>query len=185
MVFLGIVGVGIFVPLYGDETAGKLMRGMFIADGWRFNTLVPQCGPDFLRKVPGLLLPGALAYDFAYSHATPLGIRIGGMIVDICAIGLFGVAVKSFAHAKQIRLPWIAAVICFIGLGVLPLTLVMARGEQVLLLLVLIFTCAPPLISRYVQPHQSGRILACAIAFCVLQNIFLYTHPKALFFFRY
>ncbi|AOB31171.1 hypothetical protein AKI39_11370 [Bordetella sp. H567] len=182
-VCLAIIGVGIFVPLYGDETATKLMRGMFIANGWKFNTLLPQCRPEFLREVPRLLLPGALAYDFAYSHASPLGIRIGGMVVDVGIMGFLGIAVKSWADSKQSRLPWIAAVICVAGLGVLPLTLVMARGEQMLLLLLLIFICAPHLISRYVPRLNVGWILACAIAFCVLQSIFFYTHPKSLFFF--
>jgi hypothetical protein len=182
-VFLAIVAAGLFVPLYGDEAAMKIMRGMFIADGWKFNTLVPQCNANYLRSVPALLYPGALAYDVAYAGATPLGIRLAGIVTDLCWIGLTCFALRTLMRPQHLYWVVLAALASIVGLGVMPLTFVMARGEGVLLVLLTLFVCFPPLMERYVDTMQRGRLFACAIAFCLLASLFFYTHPKTLFFF--
>lgn len=182
-VFLVIVAAGLFVPIYGDETATKIMRGMFIANGWKYNTILPQCNTDYLRSVPFLLYPGALAYDLVYSQATPLGIRLIGMATDLCWLGLTATAIRALAKPRHLHWAVLAAVTSVVGLGVLPLTLVMARGEQVILLLLMLFLCFPSFTARVTCGTSRARLFACAIMFCLVASTFFYTHPKTLFFF--
>jgi hypothetical protein len=99
LVFLCVVAAGLCVPLYGDEVAVKFMRGMFIANGWKVNTLVPQCNPDYLRSVPAVFVPAALVYDFFYAHATPLGIRLAGIFTNLCWVALTAATLRLLVRA--------------------------------------------------------------------------------------
>ncbi|NYH19856.1 hypothetical protein [Paraburkholderia bryophila] len=182
-VFLLIVAAGLFVPVYSDEAATKMMRGMFFANGWKYNTLLPQCNRDYLRSVPALLYPGAFAYDLIYGRATPLGIRLLGMATDLCWLALTAGAIRVLTKPKHLHWALLAAVTSVCGLGVLPLTLVMARGEQVMLFLLMLFLCLPVLTARIAASTSRARVLACAIPFCLVVSVFFYTHPKTLFFF--
>lgn len=181
--FLAIMVAGLFVPVYSDEVATKMMRGMFFTNGWKINTLLPQCNRDYLRGVPFLLYPGAFAYDMVYGRATPLGIRLFGMATDLCWLGLTAIAIRVLTKAKHLRWALLAAVTSVVGLGVTPLTLVMARGEQVILLLLMVFLCLPAVTARFAGGTSRSGLFACAILFCFVVSVFFYTHPKTLFFF--
>ncbi|WGS54147.1 hypothetical protein LFL96_24270 [Paraburkholderia sp. D15] len=187
-VFLAIVAAGLFVPVYSDEAATKMMRGAFFSNGWEYNTLLPQCDRNYLRSVPALLYPGAFVYDIVYGHATPLGIRLLGMIADLCWLALTATAVRILTKPKQLHWALLAAIASIVGLGVLPMTMVMARGEQVILLLLIAFLCLPALTARIAgRTGTSGRegrvgLIASVILFCVVVSAFFYTHPKTLFF---
>jgi hypothetical protein len=183
LVFLVIVIAGIFVPLYGDEVAVKFMRGMFIANGWKINTLVPQCNVDYLRSVPALFVPAALVYDFAYAHATPLGIRVGGMITALCWIALTGMTLHRLVRTRPLNWLMFAAVLAVAGLGVMPMTLVMARGETLLLLMLTLFVYLSAASPRRVASASRPELLGWVVLWCVLVSVFFYTHPKTLFFF--
>lgn len=181
--FISIVGAAILVPVYGDEVATRIMRGMFIVNGWRLNTLVPQCNPEYLRSVPFLLLPGALAYDVAYSGASPLAIRLGGMVVEAGWVVLGSAAILRQARRARTGWLWVGIFISLIGLGVLPLILVMARGEQVLMLFMALFIVYPTWAGKDTSGTSMWKSVVLLVGFCLLTSIFFYTHPKALFFF--
>lgn len=182
-ILLVILGAGLLVPVYGDEAAAIFMRGQFIANGWRFNSLLPQCGPGYLHSLPALLIPGALVYDVLYSAATPLGIRIIGVSTALLWVGMSVATISALIQSNATRRLTLASFAAIMGLGVLPLTLVMMRSEQILLVLLTLFLGLPLFVRRYLRAYQGGWLLACAFAFCIAASIFFYTHPKALFFF--
>lgn len=180
---LVILCVSVFVPVYGDEVATRIMRGMFFVNGWQFNSMLPQCSPDYLRPVPVSLLPAAMLYNFIYAASTPLGLRLTGLAIELGWLSATLLTIRSVFHTSQ---RWRTAVIwlaCIVGLGVLPLTLSMARGEQMLLLILTVVIGFPSLLASRTELQRDGALIACAIVFCIVTSLFFYTHPKALFFF--
>ncbi|SDC22147.1 hypothetical protein SAMN05216345_101973 [Cupriavidus sp. YR651] len=178
-----VLVAGVFVPVYGDEVAAIFMRGMFIANGWKLNTLLPQCGPEFLSGVPALLVPGAVTYDLVYSLATgPLFIRLAGILTALLWFGAAGALIIAQVRSQRLGCAMLASLASIVGLGVLPLTMVMMRSEQILLLLLTLFLAFPVVLRRDIGRENSWRLLILAAAFCLVVSIFCYTHPKALFF---
>jgi hypothetical protein len=92
------------------------------------------------------------------------------------------IAVRILLPNRMDQLRWLSAMLAILGLGVLPLTLVLARSEQWLLLLLTVFTLYPFVLQRinWVQ-YRFGRVCLLAL-FCVLVSFAFYAHPKALFF---
>ncbi|MGO4303096.1 hypothetical protein [Cupriavidus sp. RAF12] len=180
--FCAILGAGLLVPVYGDEVASVFMRGMFRDNGWRLNSLMPQCGPDFLLQVPWFHLPGALASEALYGATTPLGVRIRGLVIIFVWLGLTAMGIRGLFRARVLGTWILAGFVAVLGLGVLPLTLVMMRGEQMLLLLISVFLCFPIVAGRWAKVRDHGRLALLAAGFSLTASTFFYTHPKTLFF---
>jgi len=181
-VFCVVLGMGLLVPVYADEVATVLMRGMFLTNGWRINTLMPQCGPEFLHGVPWLHVPGALAYDVIYNASTPLGVRVRGLIIAFAWLGLTATIILNMIRSRALGTWALAAFVAVLGMGVLPLTLGMMRGEQMLLLLLSVFMGFPLLAGRWAGGGEQGRLALLCVLFCLATSLFFYTHPKTLFF---
>lgn len=181
--FCAILSAGLLVPVYADEAASVLMRGMFLANGWRLSILLPQCRADFLHTVPWLHYPGALVSDLVYGAASPLGVRMRGLMIGFVWLGLTAWVIHALVRPRLMGTWVLAGFVSLLGLGVLPLTLVMLRGEQMLLLLLSAFVAYPMLAGRWIDGGGRGRIALSAVLFCLLASTFFYTHPKAVFFF--
>lgn len=182
-VWVAIIVTTILVPLYSDEIATKMMQAAAITNGWKFNTLYPECHSDFLLNIPVSMRPGAFAYGVLYAKTTPLGIRIISVVTALCCGALLAVAVRWVFPHRRLYLPTLAVVAAVTGLGVLPLTLGLARAEQWLVLLLTLFILFPALVKRIARPGQRARLLACLVVFCFAASFFFYCHPKAVFFF--
>ncbi|TXC88856.1 hypothetical protein [Paraburkholderia azotifigens] len=182
-VWVAIIATAILVPLYSDEIATKMMQAAAITNGWKFNTLYPECHSDFLLNIPLSMRPAAFAYEMLYAKATPLGIRIISVVTALCCGALLALAVRWVFSHRRLYLPAMAVVAAITGLGVLPLTLGLARAEQWLVLLLTLFVLFPALVERIARPGQRARRLACLIVFCFAASFFFYSHPKAVFFF--
>jgi hypothetical protein len=182
-VWVAVIATTILVPLYSDEIATKMMQAAAIANGWKFNTLYPECHSDFLLNIPVSMRPAAFAYGVLYAKATPLGIRISSVVTALCWGALLALAVRWVYPHRRMYLPALAIVAAVTGLGVLPLTLGLARAEQWLALLLTLFVLFPALVERISRPGQRVRQLACLVVFCFATSFFFYIHPKAIFFF--
>lgn len=181
-VFGVVLATGIFVPVYADEAAGVLMRGMFLANDWRLNTLMPQCGPGFLQSVQWLHLPGALVSDLIMHAGTPLGVRVRGLAIGFAWLLATWMVFRALIRSDVLRIWLFAGFVAVLGVGVLPLTLVMMRGEQMMLFLLSVLLVLPLVLRRDRAAGHQGTTAGLAAAFCLVTSLFFYTHPKAVFF---
>jgi hypothetical protein len=182
-VWIAVIGTTVLVPLYSDEIATKMMQAAAFTNGWKLNTLVPQCRPDYLLNIPISMRPAAFAYEVLYARTTPLEIRIISVVTALCWGALLALAVRWVYPHRRLYLPALAVVAAVTGLGVLPLTIGLARAEQWLVLLVTLFALFPALVERVARPGQRVAVLPCLIVFCFAVSFFFYSHPKSVFFF--
>ena len=172
---------GILVPVYTDEMALQMARSRLFAEGGELIKLLPQCDYSLLAQVPLTWYPAAIVNAILYFGWSSAGLRILGI-----ALGLAWLAVSwtwAGRHPQHL-LPrrWFQALILsFSLLGVLPFVLVMARSEQ-LLALGLAAYCMFPLFWPARQDDSAPFVALKAFLFLLLTSVFLFAHPKALFF---
>lgn len=177
---LALLGVGLFVPLYSDEVATKFVQARYLAEGGQMITLFPQCGAGLARPTPLSWHPAALLFDLMYGHLTPLGLRIAGAALALAWLGVLAAWLSQAVSGARL-LAWAAAA-ATLGLGVLPLTLVLTRPEQWLLLLLAGFLLLPAIAARWLRAGPRWAGPAMCGAFLLMASVFGYSHPKALFF---
>lgn len=181
--FVATISLGIIVPIYVDEVATKLVQARFLAEGGQMLSLFPQCSAGFILDTPLTWYPAALVFAGLYGHLQPLGIRIAGLAVFAAWLAVFtGWIFLASTDARQ-RLRAVAGMAAILGLGVLPLTMVLARPEQWLLLVVtsfLLLAAGAGRVAAYLG--RIGGPAALLSAFLLLTSLLNYAHPKALFF---
>ncbi len=133
-VFFAVISAGILVPVYADEVAVRIMRSTFFSEQGRILTLMPQCGSDLGLAVPWSWFPAAIATSLLVSNLPLFGIRVAGLATAVLWIASLAIVVRILVHNRGQQLPWLSAMLTILGVGVLPLTLVLARSEQWLLL---------------------------------------------------
>jgi len=176
------LGLGLFVPLYTDEVATKFVQARFFAEEGKMLSLFPQCASGFILDTPISWYPAALIYSFLYSNLGPLGIRVAGVTTAFIWLGLLSYWAVMTIPGRQDRIRLLAAIAAVLGLGVLPFTLVLARAEQWLVLLLTIYCMFPAFAERAFRPETRWRALIWLIVFCIVTSLFYYTHAKAVFF---
>jgi hypothetical protein len=176
------LGLGLFVPLYTDEVATKFVQARFFAEDGKMLSLFPQCASGFILDTPISWYPAALIHSFLYSNLDPLGVRIVGVATAFIWLAVLSYWVILTIPARQGRLHLLAAIAAVLGLGVLPFTLVLARAEQWLVLLLTIYCLLPALAARAFCLEKRWGASVWLIIFCILTSLFNYTHPKAVFF---
>ena len=183
MLLLASFLLGIFVPLYTDEVATKIVQARFFAEGGKIVTLFPQCGASFIVDTPLTWYPAAMIYAFLYAGLEPLGIRISGVAMALVWVTLSFWGILKITSIRQYSIYLYAAIAVILGLGVLPFMLILARSEQWLILLITLY-CFFPIISRRVISHESTlNKWGLFFVFCLVTSLFFYSHPKAIFFF--
>lgn len=183
MLLLATFLLGIFVPLYTDEVATKIVQARFFAEGGKIVTLFPQCGASFVVDTPLTWYPAAIIYAFLYAGLEPLGLRISGVAMALAWIALSFWGIVRITSIRQYSIYLYAAVAVILGLGVLPFLMILARSEQWLILLITLY-CLFPIISRRVIFHKSTfSKWGLFFVFCLVTSLFFYSHPKAIFFF--
>ena len=175
--------LGMFLPLYTDELATKIMQSRFFAEHGRLLTLFPQCESGFISDTPYSWYPAAVIYSFIYSQLEPLGIRIAGVVTSLMSLVVLFYWISSKALISKDKILLCATVAAIFGLGVFPFVLVLARAEQWLVLLIVTY-CLFPIISKRLLQHKNKLVeIASFIIFCILTSFFFYTHTKSIFFF--
>ena len=181
--FLVIMVMGVFVPIYADEVSTKMTQATVVAMGWKMHTLVPQCGAELAIKIPVSWYPAAALYQLLYSGISPLGIRIIALATTFSWLALIVFWWKWSFPVHQNRIRLLAAIVSAVGLGVLPFTMILARSEQWLLLLLTGFCIFPIVANRASRLDSRWGSAAWFVAFCIGISLFFYAHPKAVFFF--
>jgi hypothetical protein len=181
--FIFIIIAGLLVPIYADEVSTKITQATIFDEEWRLRTLIPQCLPDLTIEPPITWVPAAVFYNIAYFWLSPLGIRVASVLTALTWVAMFAKAVCIFVEDKFARF-YIGAILAAIaGLGVLPLTFVLARSEQWLLLLLMFFVLFPFWISRSGYSSPLSRKMIFLGLFCITTSLIYYAHVKAVFFF--
>ena len=172
---------GLLVPIYSDEVAIHMSKARFFLEGGRLVTLFPQCDTLPTTQVPLTWYPAAILYGFVYALPGGLGLRLTGIALGLSYLSLIWFWVgKLFQDAKWKSI-FRTLIIAINGLGVLPLILILARSEQVLVLSMLLLCFFS--ISWCTAETDSRRLKTLKVlAFLLLVSTFYYTHPKSLFF---
>jgi hypothetical protein len=132
--FLIMLAIGILLPVYGDEI------------GWRFQErawidIVDRaysdlCGANTFAAPPWFMLPvrwfSAMANQ---AFADPLFVRLEGVICACAWAGLLWTLIARLEPDRERRVRVQTLVFALLGMGMLPLLLVMSRPEQPLLLM--------------------------------------------------
>lgn len=189
--FAGALTLGICVPLYTDEIDTKLMMARFFAEKGTIVTLLPQCTSAFIQDIPVALYGGAVLFTLVYGKLGLVGLRVSGLVF---AFALYAALVKlawdttgapagapsDRTARRDRRIRQAGLVAAALSTGVMPLVLVLSRSEQVMTLSLVTYAAFPSLMkSRGTTPLRQGALIA---AFVVLTSLFLYAHPKYLFF---
>ena len=132
--------------------------------------------------MPFAWYPAALVQAAIYSGLTPLGIRLAGIAVAFASVGVLWYLAPAIFPALNTRLRCVAAVAAILSFGVLPWTLVLARPEQWIIVLIAVFLAFPALAARAVSHQRSWNSWSMLALFMLLTSLISYSHTKALFF---
>ncbi|MDH5276137.1 MAG: hypothetical protein OEW88_06910 [Gammaproteobacteria bacterium] len=179
---LATIALGILVPVYVDEIATKLVQARFLSEHGEMLSLFPQCASGFVLDTPLTWYPAALAFSLFYGGLQPVGLRLAGTALFLAWLALLAAWLFLTIPEPRRRLRAVAAMAALVGLGVLPLTMVLARPEQ---WVVLLLTCYLVLAAGGERAASRARVLgpaAVLAAFALLTSLLNYSHPKALFF---
>ena len=182
VVFFVVISTGILVPIYADEVAFRIMRSTFFTEHGRLLTLMPQCGSDLGFPIVWSWFPAAIGFSLIFSDLSPFGIRVAGLVTAIIWLASLTIVARILIPNKRHQLRWLSAMLATLGVGVLPLTLVLARSEQWLLLLLTVFILFPFVSQKINEVRSRFGLVSLLVMFCVLVSFTLYAHPKALFF---
>lgn len=184
-IILGLVVLvlcfGLLVPIYSDEVAIHMSKARFFLEGGQLVTLLPQCDTSPTTQVPLTWYPAAILYGFVYALPGGLGLRLTGIALGLSYLSLLWFWVGKLFQDEKWKNIFRALIIAINGLGVLPLILILARSEQVLVLSILLLCLFS--IFWYTAETDSRRLKTLKVlAFLLLVSTFYYTHPKSLFF---
>ena len=172
---------GLLVPIYSDEVAIHMAKARFILEGGQLITLLPQCETSVTTQVPLTWYPAAILYSFVYALPTGLGLRLTGIALGLSYLFLLWFWVGKLFQNTNPRNVFRALITAINGLGVLPLILILARSEQILVLSMILLCLFS--IFWYTTEIDSRSVRALKVlSFLLLVSTFYYTHPKSLFF---
>lgn len=180
--FVAILMIGLLVPIYADEVAFRMMRAGFFSEGQRVLTLLPQCHPDLALPIPLSMFPAAFSVSLIVSGLPPIGVRIAGLSTAFVWVCLLALLIRFLLIERQSQSSWLSGILAILGLGVLPLTLILARSEQWLLVLITLFVVFPLATARLGQSRFDWSQVGLLAVFCMAVSLAFYAHPKALFF---
>lgn len=165
-------------PVFSDEILYKFY-GRFFVDGWYIRFVQARCNDGDYVRFPVGLLPGFLAQSFLYGFLdSPFALRVHGICFAILIqLGIW----RTFADVR-LRGLWMGGIL---GLGLIPLGLILSRPEQILVICLIAATWISKKhnrMSRLMATSQSwfeSQLPGVLIVF--LSAIAVGTHAKALF----
>ena len=173
-------GMSIFVPIYSDEVTFKIYQSRLFHDGLVNITLFPQCGA-FTTAPPWYMMPARVIDAVVYGELhNPLLLRVAGIATFLGWLGLALVLLRGALAVRLERLTLAGTAASFLGLGILPLLLVLNRPEQVLLIGLTMVLLAP-FVARE-NASATYEALAATLGVCLL-TLLLAVHPKVVLFF--
>jgi hypothetical protein len=180
VLFLVVLALTFFVPLYMDEILTKVMDARFFAEHRTLVTLTPQCGASWVNPLPLAFYPGSIFVTLLYGGLELVGLKVSGIVLALAWFAGTGWLACRTATRKTERVRRFGIVAALLGCGVFPCVLVLARRESVMLLCLLAY-CAFPIASRrWASTRWGGPVVATA--FILTTSLFFFSHPKALFY---
>lgn len=178
LVFVALIVSGLLVPIYADEVSTKMTQATVFSHNGRMLTAIPQCLQNMTMAIPVSWYPGAAIYHLIYAKLGPMMIRVSGVIIALMFVIAVALGFRRVLPANVPYWPILAGFFAVLGLGVLPLTLLLSRSEQWFLLLLTYFLFFP-LISK---KNRDGIFVFYGLIFLTSTALLFYTHPKAAFF---
>lgn len=180
VLFLIVLSMTFFVPLYMDEILTKIVDARFFAEHGTLVTLTPQCGSSWVNPLPVSFYPGSIFVTLLYGRLGLVGLKVSGILLALAWFTGTGWVACRTATRKTEKVHRFAMVAALLGCGVFPCVLVLARRESIMLLCLLAY-CVLPSASRRWATARFGPH-AVAIAFIFTTSLFFFSHPKALFY---
>jgi hypothetical protein len=172
--------VAFFMPIYTDEVTWKWFQSRLFHDGFVNISLFPQCGATFTTTPLWFMVPLRTVEAWVYGDLTnPLWLRFLGIATCLVWIGIMLAMLRGALGVRLSDLTLAGTVAGFLGLGVLPMLLVINRPEQVLLIGLTVVFLLP-----FLQPDRttaSREALTLAGVLCLVVLLFT-EHAKALLF---
>lgn len=171
---------GLLVPLYSDEISLKMMQAAAISNGGKLLALTPQCNSGLTLPIPTSWYPAAIVYQLVFQGLSPLMIRVSGIVVALLFIFTTAMGIRRIALDRNLSQYIILVFLTSVGVGLIPLTLILSRSEQWLLLCLSCLILPPLFYKNKKHGDRVGWLLL--VAYVVCASLFFYTHPKSLFF---
>jgi hypothetical protein len=177
---LALLGLSVLTPLYTDEVGYKAQVVRILDDGAKMVSVLPQCAGSHVLPVPLSWWPAALVYAALFRPLGLLGLKISGVVLVVLWFALAWKLLGTFGRGPGRRRAFavFAAAHLF---GVVPLTLVMARAEGMLLLCLLVFVSFAVGGGFRKRATTPGRALAFG-GFALTVSVFFFGHPKTVLF---
>ncbi len=179
-VFAGFLLCGILMPLYSDEISWRAQERAGI-DGVD-KLMSDQCGPHTLAKPPFFIMP--VRYYSAYFNTTfsePLYVRLSGIGYALVWAAMLFALIRQICDDRNRRDMLYLIGFGLMGLGVMPLMLVLSRPEQPLMLSI---TAAVLLVMARrpdtIKPDSSVKAWATSLLILALAIIAMSYHLKGI-----
>jgi hypothetical protein len=173
--------MALYVPIYVDEPAWKLIGARLFVDSGKLIYFFPVCSTGFWLDVPVSWLPTRLIDSVLYQDPTnPFKLRLFGWTAFLSLLTAWTYMLRRISSLSTAVCGLL--VTCFFSVGVLPFLLVFNRPEQAILIYL---TACLLLLIKYDNDEVTGRwkrsALTCGLGLlaCLLAG----SHPKGLFFF--
>lgn len=180
LLFGSTLALGFFVPLYTDEVGYHMQVSRTLLEDGRLVSLLPQCNA-FVSKVSLVSYPAAILYHLLFSRLGLLGLRVASLLLAFAWFCAVGWAIVRRVRGRNARVRKLAAFVAMYALGVLPLTLVTARAEPILVLCLAAYLAFPLAWSKAMREGVRYRTLVTG-GFILVTSVFYFSHPKALLF---
>lgn len=167
------------VPIYLDEVGWRMITGRYLQDGGVMISLFPRCGASFATAPPAFMTPVRLAEGWISGGSPPLQIRFMAIAALLTWFAVVAALLPRATAGLLQRRRAMALMAAGIGLGGLPLVLVMNRPEQVLLIGLTLLMLVPLALPDR-RPRWVDWIMSLGAVGTIM--VMLAAHPKALLF---
>ncbi len=174
---LALLAVWVVMPVYSDEVATKFSTSNFFNQYGRYVGLFPQCQNSAQGFIPWIFYPSSIVMSMVYGFVDVLALKLLGIVFGASFLAMLAVLMRSRANSNWINAYF--ALVPFVFLGVVPLTLFMSRPEQLLVLSMLISTWL--ILRDGVDDGGVKKLLSIASLFFLITLAF-YVHPKSIFY---
>lgn len=177
ILFLLLLTVWLVLPVYSDEVVTKFNTSNFFSQNGKYIGLFPQCYSSTPQQIPWIFHPSSILMSFAYGFLDVLGLKIIGILIACACLTMIAMLLKNRSGSRWIDGYFL--LVPYLFLGVVPLTLLMSRPEQVLVLSMLVSAW---IVLR--KTENEALIYTCLklLTLVIFITLAIYIHPKAIFY---
>lgn len=177
ILFLLLLSVWLVLPVYSDEVVTKFNTSNLFNHYGNYIGLFPQCQSSTPEQIPWIFYPASFLMSFTYGFLDVLGLKILGILIASACLLMLALLLKSRLGSRWLNGYFV--LVPFLFLGVVPLSLLMSRPEQILVLTMLMAAWLVLRDSKHDEPLHAGLKL---LGFMIFSLLAIYIHPKAVFY---